>query len=110
MIPKKQPAKEEPFLNTVARKLGHAAGTLTNVAQEFTENLSVLPKAVSTKVLQTAASITDPLNRRQSKSKNKKKTRPATRTRSVKGTTRKRKPAASRSPRRVKAARKKKNR
>jgi hypothetical protein len=46
--------KQEPFLNTVARKLGHAAGTLTNVAQELTENLSALPEAVSTKMRQTA--------------------------------------------------------
>jgi len=54
MTSKKQPVKEEPFLNTVARKLGYAAGTFTNVAQELTENLSTLPKAVSTKVRSTA--------------------------------------------------------
>ena len=54
MTAKKLGEKQEPFLNTVARRLGHAAGTLTNVAQELTENLAALPEAVSTKMRQTA--------------------------------------------------------
>jgi hypothetical protein len=48
MTPKKQPVKKEPFLNAVARKLGHAAGTLTHVAQGLTETLSALPNDAST--------------------------------------------------------------
>ena len=52
MTAKQGSVKQEPFLNTVARKLGHAAGTFTNVAQELTENLSTLPEAVSTKMRQ----------------------------------------------------------
>jgi hypothetical protein len=48
MTPKKQPVKKEPFLNAVARKLGHAAGTLTHVAQGLTETRSALPNDAST--------------------------------------------------------------
>ncbi len=44
MTAKKGPAQQEPLLNTVARKLGHAAGTLTNVAQGLTGNLSALTR------------------------------------------------------------------
>jgi hypothetical protein len=45
---------EEPFLNTVARKLGQAAGTLTNVAHGLTENLSAIPENLQNKVRQAA--------------------------------------------------------
>jgi hypothetical protein len=55
-------AAAEPFLNTVARKLGHAAGTLTNVAQELTENLSTLPEVVSNKVRRTTGPNAGPNN------------------------------------------------
>ena len=40
MPAKKQSKKQEPLLNAVARKLGHAAGKLTKATQELTENLS----------------------------------------------------------------------
>src|SRR5712691_6009428 len=50
MAAKKRSGKQEPLLNTVARKLGHAAGTLTNVTHKFTENLSTLPETVTTRV------------------------------------------------------------
>jgi hypothetical protein len=50
MAAKKRLVKHEPLLNTVARKLGHAAGTVTKVTQELTENLSTLPANVATKV------------------------------------------------------------
>lgn len=50
MTTKKVPEKQEPLLNTVARKLGHAAGALTNVAQGLTENLSAIPEAISTRM------------------------------------------------------------
>ena len=57
---KKQPVKqEEPFLNAVARKLGQAAGTLSKVTQEWTENLSTLPESVASK-MQTAANSGTP--------------------------------------------------
>jgi hypothetical protein len=50
MAAKKRPVRHEPLLNTVARKLGRAAGTVTKVTQELTENLSTLPVNVATKV------------------------------------------------------------
>ena len=94
MTPKKQSAKEEPFLNTVARKLGHAAGALTHVAQGLTENLSALPKAVARKARPTATSR-----------RSKKKTTRANRTRSAKGAATARTPARNKSPRRARAIR-----
>jgi hypothetical protein len=48
MPAKKQPKKQKPSLNTVARKLGHAAGKLTKATQELTENLAALPQTVTT--------------------------------------------------------------
>ena len=94
MTAKKQPVKEEPFLNTVARKLGHETGTLTHVAQGLTENLSALPKAVSRKARLTATSR-----------RSKKKTIRANRTRSAKGAATARAPARNKSPRRARAIR-----
>ena len=58
MAAKKRPVKQEPFLNTVARKLGQAAGTLTKVTQELTENLSTFPESVETKMRKAANSGT----------------------------------------------------
>jgi hypothetical protein len=58
MAAKKQHVKQEPLLNTVARKLGQAAGTLTKVTQELTENLSTLPESVATKIRKAANSGT----------------------------------------------------
>jgi hypothetical protein len=40
MAAKKKTAKMEPLLNTLARKLGHAAGKLTLATHHLTENLS----------------------------------------------------------------------
>jgi hypothetical protein len=54
MAGKKQPVRHEPLLNTVARKLGQAAGTLTKVTHELTENLSMLPESVATKARKAA--------------------------------------------------------
>jgi hypothetical protein len=54
MAAKKRPLKPEPLLITVARKLGLAAGALTNVTQELKENLSTLPESVARKVRNTA--------------------------------------------------------
>jgi hypothetical protein len=50
MAAKKQSIRHEPLLTTVARKLGQAAGTLTKVTHEITENLSTLPKSAAMKV------------------------------------------------------------
>ncbi len=50
MPAKKQSKKQEPLLNAVARKLGHAAGKLTKATQELTENLSALPETVTTRL------------------------------------------------------------
>jgi hypothetical protein len=62
MATKKASAKQEPLLNTVARTLGHAAGALTKVTQDFRENLSELPDAVTAKMQQiaNAATLTRP--------------------------------------------------
>lgn len=57
----KQPASE-PFLNTVARKLGYAAGTLTNVAHGFTNNRTSLPAAASARVPSAAQAATDSMS------------------------------------------------
>jgi len=46
----------EPLLSAVARKLGHAAGRLTQATQELTENLSALPTSVAAKVREAANS------------------------------------------------------
>lgn len=40
MAPRKRTVTQEPLLSTLARKLGHAAGTLTKVTQEFADNVS----------------------------------------------------------------------
>lgn len=50
--------KQEPLLNTVARKLGHAAGKLTQATQKLAENLSVLPETVTTKLREPAEAVT----------------------------------------------------
>jgi hypothetical protein len=59
MTTRKQSLIPEPLLNNVARTLGHAAGTLTKVTQELTENLSALPETVSRKVREAAGKGAD---------------------------------------------------
>jgi len=117
MTPKKQSVSEEPFLNTVARTLGHAAGTITNVAHGLTENLSALPKAASSKVRTAAGTLTGSMGRsQQSKKKSRRiarrgetaKTTTKTTTRKKGTTARKRKPAANKPPRRANASNRKK--
>ena len=54
MTAKKHSRKPEPLLNAMARKLGHAAGTIAKVTQEFTGNLSSLPDAVTAKMREAA--------------------------------------------------------
>ena|ERR1700722_7114913 len=91
--------RKEPFLNAVARKVGQAAGALSNVAQGLTENLSLHPKAASTSPDSTTAS---PVRRKspsgQSRSSRKSRSIPnqttSTHGKSKVGT-RKRKPAAA---------------
>jgi hypothetical protein len=50
MAPKKPPVAQDSFLNTVARTLGHAAGTLTKITQGVTDNVSTLPQNIVTRV------------------------------------------------------------
>ncbi len=50
MTAQKRKVTREPLLNTVARKLGHAAGTLTKATHEITEKVAALPETVSTRV------------------------------------------------------------
>ena len=54
MAAKKRAVKQQPLLNTVARKLGRAAGQLTKATQELTESLSALPGSITTKVRKAA--------------------------------------------------------
>jgi len=54
MTARKRKASGEPLLNTVARKLGHAAGTFAKATQELTENLSAIPENVTAKVRESA--------------------------------------------------------
>jgi len=92
--------RKEPFLNAVARKVGQAAGALSNVAQGLTENLSLHPKAASTSPDSTTAS---PVRRKspsgKSRSNRKSRSTPnqtiSTHGKSKVAGTRKRKPAAA---------------
>jgi len=108
MTPKKQVVKnDEPFLNTVARKLGHAAGALTNVAQGLTDSISALPQAAATKVRSTAQTVTDSMGRRQQSQKKKYRAAGKGNTRKT-AVAHKGKPTAKKSAGRVKAVTKKK--
>jgi hypothetical protein len=54
MAARKRTVTQEPLLSTVARKLGHAAGTLTKVTQELADNVSAVPETVAAKVREAA--------------------------------------------------------
>jgi hypothetical protein len=54
MTARKEHRKREPLLNTVARKLGHAAGSFSKATQGFTQALSAVPEAVTAKVRDAA--------------------------------------------------------
>ena len=54
MAAKKRTVTKTPFLSAVARKLGHAAGTLTKVTQELADNVSAVPETVAAKVRRVA--------------------------------------------------------
>jgi hypothetical protein len=56
MAVKKRALREEPFLNTVARKLGNAAGKVARASKDLAENLSALPEKVTAKVEEVAGS------------------------------------------------------
>jgi hypothetical protein len=60
MKARKRTATREPLLNTVARKLGHAAGALTKATHELTENFAALPETVTAKVREAATISTPP--------------------------------------------------
>lgn len=55
MPARKRHTTREPLLNTVARKLGHAAGTLTKATQELTESLVAFPETVTRTVREVAS-------------------------------------------------------
>jgi hypothetical protein len=50
MAGKKKLVAQDSFLNSVARRLGHAAGTLTKATHDLADNVSTLPETISTKV------------------------------------------------------------
>lgn len=52
MAAKKHALTQEPLLSTVARKLGHAAGTITNMTHELADNVSAMPETVAARVRQ----------------------------------------------------------
>ena len=84
MAAKKQSVKQEPLLNTAARKLGHAAGALTKATHQFTEDLSGLVETVESKV-RDAAHIGSPRERSKSHARSpKRKTRESVRTKKAK--------------------------
>ena len=73
MAPKKKSVKQEPFLNSMARKLGHAAGTLTKVTHDLTDNVTTLTESVATKVQEVTGTST--ADRTKTRRKPAKKTR-----------------------------------
>jgi hypothetical protein len=90
MAAKKSTARKETLLTTVARKLGHAAGTLTKATQELTENLSAIPENVATGVRESA-NVGAPVGRSRARTQHPRKkirrvtrTQPAARTKSKK--------------------------
>jgi hypothetical protein len=54
MTTRKRMPKQEPLLNAVARKLGHAAGTFTRVTQDLRDDLTPLAENVTAKVREAA--------------------------------------------------------
>jgi hypothetical protein len=72
MTIKKRPVKQQPLLTSVARKLGHAAGKLTNVTHELTQNLSALPDTITAK-LRKAGNVQPATKKGQSSAQHPKK-------------------------------------
>jgi|HubBroStandDraft_6_1064221.scaffolds.fasta_scaffold717575_1 hypothetical protein len=94
MTTRKRMPKQEPLLNAVARKLGHAAGTFTRVTQDLRENMAPLAENVTAKVRE-AAEIAMPTKPRARKTRARRKISRVSRTHPVKpaagaGTKRKR--------------------
>lgn len=83
MTAKKRLTKQEPLLNAVARKLGHAAGTFTKVTHKLTDNLSALPGAVTAQVQEAAGTIAPAKRSRALNHPAKRKTGTAERPQSV---------------------------
>src|SRR5271166_5301667 len=54
MAAKKRAVAQEPLLSTVARTLGHAAGTITKATHELADSVSAVPGSVAAKVRQAA--------------------------------------------------------
>jgi hypothetical protein len=88
---KRESRGPEPLLNTVARKIGHAAGAVSKMTQELTETLSAAPKAVTAR-LRHAAKADSSTERPRSRPRAKKGAS-TSRKRNVKGAANKRSPA-----------------
>ena len=86
MAPKKKLVKPQPFLNSMARKLGHAAGTLTKVTHDFADNVSTFTEDVATKVQEATSAATSDQTKTPTKpaKKTKKRARSVVRARSRK--------------------------
>lgn len=102
MTAKKRPVKQNPLLTAVARKLGHAAGKLTKVTYELTENISALPGTVTKKLRGATNAGPAKKKARPSLRHPKKKTGSATRLRTAKAmpVPERRTPPKEKSPRR----------
>ncbi len=97
MTLQKRKAMYEPLLNTVARKLGHAAGTLAKATQELTESLSAIPENVTGKVRESAHAA--PVRSSGARTRHpRKRMRRLTRTQATAGS-KSQKPPKSKSPR-----------
>jgi len=103
MEARKRRVTQEPLLSTVARKLGFAAGKLTQATQELTESLSALPKNVTAKV-RAATHSSEPVERSRSRilhpTKKTSRTPRTQRTKVAAGVGKKRKSSKDKSPRR----------
>lgn len=100
MAAKKRSGDQEPLLNTAARKLGHAAGALTKVTHQFTENLSGLAETVTTRVRKASVMGTTAERSQSHAQSPKKKTRKSIRTKKAKKAGRVKRPGPGRKTRR----------
>lgn len=85
MAPKKQLVKQPPFLKSMARKLGHAAGALTKATHDFADNVSTLTESAVTKVQEVTGAVTSDQTKTIKPAKHaKKRARSVVRARSTK--------------------------
>jgi hypothetical protein len=96
-IKKSESGRHEPLLNAVARRIGHAAGAVSKMTQEFTETLSAAPKAITAK-MRDQAKVGNPTERPQGR-RRAKKDATTSHKRNVKRIAKKRSPAVGKSRR-----------